>query len=109
MPIKILFLCAKNQWRSPTAEQLYRKDSRCEVRSAGVSQQARRRVSAKDIDWADLVLVMEKNHRAKLQKLFPEECQEADIRILDIADDYPYMNPTLVDMLRDQIEVLLEA
>lgn len=107
MRTKILVLCAKNQWRSPTAEQLYRKDSRCEVRSAGVSQQARRRVSAKDLAWADLVLVMEKNHRAKLQRLFPYETQDVEIHVLDIPDDYPFMDPDLVAMLRDQIEALL--
>lgn len=107
MRTKILVLCAKNQWRSPTAEQLYRKDPRCEVRSAGVSQQARRRVSAKDLAWADLVLVMEKNHRAKLQRLFPDEAQDVEIQVLDIPDDYQYMDPELVDMLRDHIESLL--
>lgn len=107
MRTKILVLCAKNQWRSPTAEQLYRKDPRCEVRSAGVSQQARRRVSANDLAWADLVLVMEKNHRAKLQRLFPDEAQDVEIQVLDIPDDYQYMDPELVDMLRDHIESLL--
>lgn len=50
---------------------------------------------------------MEKNHRAKLQRLFPLEAQEVEIQVLDIPDDYQYMNPELIDMLRDHIESLL--
>jgi hypothetical protein len=42
-PMRILFLCSRNHWRSPTAEALYQKDQRFEVRSAGVSAWARRR------------------------------------------------------------------
>ena len=59
---KILFLCGRNQWRSPTAEALYRNDPRVEVRSAGLSPEARRRVTARDLAWADLVLTMERSH-----------------------------------------------
>jgi len=64
-------------------------------------------VHAKDLAWADLVLVMENNHRAKLQRLFPQESQDVEIHVLDIPDDYQYMDPDLVAMLRDQIEALL--
>ena len=62
---------------------------------------------AKDLAWADLVLVMENNHRAKLQRLFPQASQDVEIHVLDIPDDYQYMDPDLVAMLRDQIEALL--
>ena len=31
----VLFVCGRNQWRSPTAARIYANDQRIEVRSAG--------------------------------------------------------------------------
>ena len=64
--LRVLFVCSFNQWRSPTAERLFRDDPRCEARSAGVSPRARRRVGPQDLDWADLVFVMESSHRDRI-------------------------------------------
>jgi len=107
-PPHLLFLCARNQWRSPTAEEIYRRDPRCEVRSAGLSSNARRRVTAKDLVWADQVLVMEKEHRSRLRQQFPQESAEVEILVLDIPDDYRYLDPELISMLRDQVEAVLQ-
>ncbi len=63
MPVNLLFVCSQNKWRSPTAEANYRNDSRVNVRSAGTSSSARKRISEKDLDWADLILVMENRHK----------------------------------------------
>ena len=49
-PINILFVCSKNKWRSPTAETIYRNDSRLNVRSAGTSASARKTISEIDIN-----------------------------------------------------------
>lgn len=38
--LRVLFVCAMNKQRSLTAEQLYRNDTRLEVRSAGVRSEA---------------------------------------------------------------------
>ena len=45
MKQNVLFICSRNQWRSPTAEQVYRKHPLLAVRSAGTSLNARRKVS----------------------------------------------------------------
>ncbi|PCJ55895.1 MAG: protein tyrosine phosphatase [Planctomycetota bacterium] len=103
----ILFLCSKNQWRSPTAERIYQKDACCHVRSAGISSKAKRKVNAKDLAWADLVLVMEKHHRAQLQQRFPVEMREVEVQILDIPDDYPFMDSDLIQLCKDSIEPYL--
>jgi predicted protein tyrosine phosphatase len=55
----ILFVCSKNQWRSPTAETLYRKQPGLSVRSAGTSSSARHHVNADDVEWAVIFFVME--------------------------------------------------
>ena len=86
----ILFVCGRNQWRSPTAARIYANDQRIEVRSAGVGTQSQHRVSEQDIRWADLVLVMEPQHRARLQEMF-RDVQMPPIECLEIPDDFGVM------------------
>lgn len=64
--LNILFVCSRNQWRSPTAERLFRSHPRVSVRSAGTSPNARKHVSVEDVQWADLILVMEEKHKSRL-------------------------------------------
>jgi predicted protein tyrosine phosphatase len=106
--MKLLFLCSRNQWRSPTAEAVYQNDPRVEVRSAGVSASARRRVSESLLRWADLVLVMESAHKRKLREDFPEVFQDLRIEVLDIPDDYEFMGPALIELIQASVEPLLE-
>ncbi len=105
--MKILFLCSRNQWRSPTAEKVYQNDPRVEVRSAGVSASARCRVSEKLLRWADRVVVMEHAHKQRLREQFPELVRELHIEVLDIPDDYEFMNAELVELIRVRVEPLL--
>ncbi len=48
--LNILFVCSRNQWRSPTAEQVWRRHPQFNVRSGGTSLSARHTVSAQDIE-----------------------------------------------------------
>lgn len=105
--LKLLFVCGKNQWRSPTGEAVYRDDPRVEVRSAGVSPESRRRVTARDLAWADLVLTMERKQTERLRQQFPDLEEWPEIRCLDIPDHYHFMDPELVDLLRTGTEPLL--
>jgi len=101
---RILFLCSRNQWRSPTAEALYEKDPRVEVGSAGVSKAARRRVTEAMLRWADLILVMENEHKSRVRESFPDLASHLKIEVLDIPDDFAAMDPELVALLRERIE-----
>lgn len=105
--IRVLFICSRNQWRSPTAEAVYRDDPRLDVRSAGVSPSAKRRVSESLLRWADLVLVMEHKHKARLRVQFPGLLPALRIAVLDIDDDYEFMDPHLITLIRDRVEPLL--
>jgi predicted protein tyrosine phosphatase len=49
-------VCSKNQWRSPTAEALYRKHPSLAVRSAGTSSSARHQLSG-DYKYVDEELI----------------------------------------------------
>ncbi|MBL9178080.1 MAG: phosphotyrosine protein phosphatase [Verrucomicrobiaceae bacterium] len=104
---RLLFVCSRNHWRSPTAEAVYQNDPRVEVSSAGVSPSARRRVTEKLLRWADLVLVMEHEHKRRLREQFSGLFHELRIEVLDIPDDYAFMNPELVTLIRERVEPLL--
>jgi predicted protein tyrosine phosphatase len=106
-PIKVLFVCSKNKWRSPTAEQVFRKDPSLQVRSAGTSRTARRPISVADIRWADLVVVMEDKHKARLRAQFRDEVRYKRVHSLDIPDLYRYMDPDLIDLLKDRVAPLI--
>lgn len=105
--LRLLFVCSRNQWRSPTAEAIYRNDPRVEVKSAGVSANARRRVTEKLLRASDLVLVMEREHRQRLRSDFPEAAADVRIEVLDVPDDFEFMNPNLVALIRSRVEPLL--
>lgn len=107
--VNVLFICSRNQWRSPTGEQVWRGHAGVHVRSAGTSRSARRRVTVADFRWADLILVMEDKHKSRIKAEFREETRFKDLHVLDIPDDYQFMDPELVELLRDKCAPLIRA
>jgi len=103
----LLFICSKNQWRSPTAEQIFKKNSELNVRSAGTSTSARKKINAKDIEWADTIFVMEDNHKSRLKSEFTALLQYKKIHVLDIPDIYQYMDEELIDILDQSVSAYL--
>ena len=97
--LKVLFVCAMNKQRSATAEQIYRNDARLEVRSAGVRSEANRRVSENDLHWADIVYVMEREHKLWITTRF-EGLELPTIDVLNIPDEFEFMDPELQEMLK---------
>lgn len=104
----VLFICSRNQWRSPTAEQVWRKHPSLSVRSAGTSPNARHPVCANDLTWADVILVMEEKHKSRLLAQYRRLLENTPIHVLDIPDDYKFMDPELVDLLRQSVEAILD-
>ncbi len=105
--LKVLFVCALNRQRSVTAERLYRNDARLEVRSAGVRSDAPRRVSEKDLHWADIVFVMERDQKQWIQERF-EGLELPPIDVLDIPDEFEVMDPVLQELLRATLDPELD-
>ena len=100
----LLFICSRNQWRSPTAEKIYSKDPRVNVRSAGTSPRAKRTVNAKDIAWAELIFVMEHKHKDKLKAQYSKLLLHKKVIVLDIPDAYQYMDEELVGLIEASVE-----
>jgi predicted protein tyrosine phosphatase len=105
--LRVLFVCGRNQWRSPTAEAIYRADERLEVRSGGVSPSSRQRVTERQLRWADLVLVMERKHAARLRERFGDLDEWPALYCLDVPDDYEFMDEALVALLQERVEAAL--
>ncbi len=105
--LKVLFVCAMNKQRSATAEQIYRNDPRLEVRSAGVRSGAKRRVSEADLRWADVVFAMEREHQLWIAARF-EGLELPRIDVLEIPDDFEYLDPALQEMLRLMLDPELD-
>jgi predicted protein tyrosine phosphatase len=100
----LLFICSKNQWRSPTAELLFKNHPVHNARSAGTSDKARIKVNPKMIAWADVIFVMERKHQQILKQLFPEDISGKTLLVLDIEDNYQFNDPELVAMLEASLQ-----
>ncbi len=105
--IHVLFVCSRNQWRSPTAERLWKGHPQVVARSAGTSPSARRRVSATDVQWAHVIIAMEEKHKSRLVAEFARLLEHKTIHVLDIPDDYQYMDPALIEELEASVGPLL--
>ena len=101
--MKLLFICNQNQNRSKTAEEVFK--GRFETRSAGLYNN--RPVTAENLSWADVVMVMEDAQRAELARRFPKAYMQKRIISLDVPDIYRYNQPTLVKALNTKVMELL--
>lgn len=99
----VLFVCSQNRLRSPTAEQVFSGRRDIEVASAGTNHDADNPLTHELVAWADIVFVMERAHRAKLQKKFRASLKRARVICLDIPDDYEFMDPQLVRLLEAKV------
>ena len=104
----ILVVCGRNKKRSRTAEYIFKNNNRFNIRSAGLSPKSDRKISENDLNWADLVFVMETGQRAKIRGIY-KHLQLPTIEILNIADDYEFMNEELIEMLTDKINDSLKV
>jgi protein-tyrosine phosphatase len=104
----ILVVCGRNKKRSRTAEYIFKNDSRFHIRSAGVSQKSERQLSENDLNWASLALVMEKEQKAKIQGLY-RHLQLPPIEVLNIDDEYEFLDEELIEMLTDRINETLRT
>ena len=105
--MNLLFVCTKNQWRSPTAARIYADRPKINARSAGISRSARRLINMTDIYWADIIFVMENKHKRYIIEHFRAQLDNKSLVVLDIPDDYQYMDPELVEWLTDAVTAQL--
>lgn len=106
--MNILFVCSRNQWRSPTGEAIYSRVDGVNARSAGTAASAKTKVNEKHIAWADLICAMEHHHKKRLQQDFSTLLQSKEILVLDIPDEYEYMDEELIAIIRTSVDAYLD-
>ena len=95
-----LFICNQNKHRSKTAELVFHE--RFNVKSAGLY--GGKLVTKKELEWADIVFVMEEEQRHELAKRFPGEYLRKRILNLDIPDIYTFNQPSLAKLLQRKVK-----
>lgn len=100
---RALFICSQNRLRSPTAEQVFASWPDVETDSAGLGGDATVPLSPEQIEWANIIFVMEKAHRNRLGARFRKYLGGKRVICLDIPDDYDYMQPELVTLLEAKV------
>ncbi len=103
----VLFICSQNRLRSPTAEEVFSDWPNIETDSAGLDAQANVPLSSEQVEWADLIFVMEKTHRKRLSTKFRPYLRNKQIICLDIPDDYDFMQPELINLLLAKVSRFL--
>lgn len=101
--VNLLFVCSENRLRSPTAEAVFSKYPGVQAIGAGTSMGSATPVSGDLVEWADVILVMEKSHRDKIAKKYRELLKDKRLVCLDIPDHYGYMQPELVTLLEAKV------
>ncbi|MVZ97706.1 phosphotyrosine protein phosphatase [Sphingorhabdus sp. IMCC26285] len=106
---RFLFVCSQNKLRSPTAEQIFSVRDDIEVSSAGTNHDSENPLDAEQVEWADIIVVMEKQHRNKVQQRFKSALKSKRIVVLDIADEYEFMDDALIKILKEKMRRHLPA
>ncbi len=101
--LKALFLCTQNRRRSPTAEQVFAAWRGVETDSAGLHASAAVVLSPEQIEWADVIFVMERRHRAQLSKGYRKHLKGKRVICLDVPDKFAFMDPALVSLLESKV------
>lgn len=104
--MKILFICSQNKWRSRTADTIFKNNGRHQIKSAGTENSARIKLNQKLVNWADIILVMETKHKKKILEKFEFNESNKHLEVLDIPDEYKYMNEDLIEILKIKLNDL---
>ena len=81
-----------------------------EVRAAkgGVEQvDALDAITEQDLRWAEAIFVMEEKHKSRLVAAYRRIIQNKPVHVLDIPDEYRFMDPELVEELQRSVGAVL--
>jgi predicted protein tyrosine phosphatase len=105
---RVLFVCSQNKLRSPTAERVFSQYPGLECESAGTDATAQTPLEPDLLRWADVIFVMERSHKRRIATKFKEHLAGKRVVVLDIPDEYDFMDEALVRLLRRKVAPLLQ-
>jgi len=94
--MKVLFVCNLGENRSRTAAHMFK--DKYETKYAGVLDNL---VTKEQMEWADVVVVMEEHQKRRLRAMFPDTNKK--IINLDISDAYAFDNPKLKKLISQKM------
>lgn len=106
--LNLLFICGKNKLRSPTGEAVFSTWAGVATDSAGINADAETVLSVEQIQWADMIFVMENSHRKKLTRKYSSALKGKHVVCLNIPDEFEYMQPDLVRLLELKVSKYLK-
>ncbi len=84
--------------RSDTAAKIL-NDNGYTAKCAGTASDALVPLTEELVEWADIFFCMEREHRIKLRKRFPDALDTKLAITLDIEDEYYNMQPELIELI----------
>ena len=99
MMSNILFVCGKARKRSPTAAAVAAELLGHPTDFAGLSADADERISTEHLDWADMIVVMEKAQLSRLKRQMKAHLKGKRLVCLDIPDSFEFMQQELVELV----------
>jgi predicted protein tyrosine phosphatase len=60
-------------------------------------------VNQRMLEWADVVFIMDEDQRADLARMFPGLAAASRAVMLQIKDDYHFLDPELVKLLQERV------
>ncbi|HLD12812.1 MAG TPA: hypothetical protein VJB87_04435 [Candidatus Nanoarchaeia archaeon] len=100
--MNILFICNLGKNRSKTAAELFKRNHA--TQAAGIYTN----LQEEQLQWADLIIVMEEHQRENLAQNYPKYYLTKQITNINIPDMYNYNNPELKRLLQERIQPLLQ-
>ena len=77
-----------------------------EAIGCGTNRDAETTLSGDLVEWADVVFVMEKSHKVKVDKKYRQLLKGKRLVCLGIPDHYEYMQPELIRLLQARVSGL---
>lgn len=108
-PRRVLFVCQLNRARSATAERLFSKRPDLDVVSAGTSDDALVRVNGRMLEWAEVIFTMDEGQQRDLERQFPGHEALGRTICLEIPDEFGFLQPELVELLKQRVQSHLTA
>jgi predicted protein tyrosine phosphatase len=100
---RALFICGKARARGPTAAQIASQWDGVRADSAGLDNGSDDTLSLEQLEWADILFVMEPRQKTRLSSKFGRAIRGKPVICLDVPDLYSFMEPKLVEILTDKI------
>ncbi len=107
-PLRVVFVCTQNKLRSPTAEAVFRNVPEWQVASAGTDKRAETPLTRDLLEWADVAVCMQKQHRDWIRSNLKGALPDDRILILGIPDEYEFMDADLILLLQKLVPSRLD-